>query len=35
MILIRNIEPADAEAYWNLRLEASAINGERFWRDEN
>ncbi|MDY8024661.1 N-acetyltransferase [Paenibacillus polymyxa] len=30
MILIRNIQPADVEAYWNLRLEALQMNPEAF-----
>lgn len=30
MILIRNIQPADAETYWNLRLEALQMNPEAF-----
>ncbi|MGQ3478846.1 hypothetical protein [Paenibacillus sp. TY11] len=30
MILIRNVEPADAEVYWNLRLEALKMNPEAF-----
>ncbi|MDY7990853.1 GNAT family N-acetyltransferase [Paenibacillus sp. S33] len=30
MVLIRNIQPADAEAYWNLRLEALQMNPEAF-----
>ncbi|MDP1511136.1 N-acetyltransferase [Paenibacillus sp. CMAA1739] len=30
MIIIRNIEPADAEAYWNLRQEALKMNPEAF-----
>lgn len=30
MIIIRNIDPADAEVYWNLRLEALKMNPEAF-----
>ncbi|WP_420540070.1 GNAT family N-acetyltransferase [Paenibacillus polymyxa] len=30
MIIIRNIEPADAEVFWNLRLEALKMNPEAF-----
>jgi len=30
MVLIRNIQPADAESYWNLRLEALQMNPEAF-----